>query len=59
MLWNGKMDRNTKLAGIAETLRKILSDLDEMQEPLAAIKIAEAISNLSMTESIYVEYREV
>ena len=53
------MDRNTKLAGIAETLRKILSDLDEMQEPLAAIKIAEAISNLSMTESICEEYREV
>lgn len=53
------MDRNTKLAGIAETLRKILSDLDEMQEPLAAIKIAEAINNLSMTESMCEEYREV
>lgn len=46
------MNQNNQLTGIAESLRKILSELDHMEEPLAAIKVAEAISNLSQVEPL-------
>ena len=36
---------------ITESLRKILSQLDELEHPIAAIKIAEAINALSKKRS--------
>ena len=45
------MDKGAIIQEITESLRKILSQLDELQQPIAAIKVAEAISALSKTDS--------
>jgi len=47
-----KMDQNIELSEIAESLRRILSELDETHETLAAIKVAEAINFLSKMEIV-------
>ena len=41
------MDKGARIQEIAESLREILSQLDELQQSVAAIKVAEAISALS------------
>ncbi|QJB69276.1 hypothetical protein [Parasphingorhabdus halotolerans] len=45
------MNQSDKIQEISETLCKILSQLDELQQPIAAIKVAEAISALSESDS--------
>jgi hypothetical protein len=49
---NVKMDKNTKNQEIIGSLGEILSELDEMRQDVVAIKIAEAISDLSKIDSI-------
>ncbi len=46
------MDRSTKIQDIAKSLRKILSELDELEQPMAAIKISEAINAISNIDSV-------
>ncbi|MEH6700840.1 hypothetical protein [Parasphingorhabdus sp.] len=41
------MDKNVKTQEIIGSLGKILSELDEMNQDIVAIKIAEAICDLS------------
>lgn len=45
------MDRNTKTQEIIGSLGKILSELDEMKQDIVAIRIAEAICDLSEAET--------
>jgi hypothetical protein len=44
------MNKGATIPEITESLRKLLFQLDELRQPIAAIKVDEAISALSKTD---------
>lgn len=44
------MDEDKKIQEIEDALRMILAQLDELRQPIAAIKIADAINILSKND---------
>ena len=53
------MDKNVKTQEIIVSLDKILSELDEKHQDIVAIRIAEAISDLSQPEPLTEDNKDI